>query len=77
MRGVLYATIWYGGTKSASSSVRFIVVKLGMLLSGSTNGGLITIAVSYLEGKVLIIGGAWLGMKFFGLPYGGFSNTSC
>jgi hypothetical protein len=48
-----------------------------MLLSGFTIGGLITIAVSDLEGKVLMIGGAWLGVKFFGIPYGGFSNASC
>jgi hypothetical protein len=47
-----------------------------MLLSGSTIGGLITIAVSGLEDKVLMIGGAWLGVKFFGMPYGGFSNVS-
>jgi hypothetical protein len=48
-----------------------------MLLSGSIIGGLITIAASDLEGKVLMTGGAWLGMKFFSMPYGGFSNASC
>jgi hypothetical protein len=48
-----------------------------MLLSGSTVGGLITIAVSSLESKVLMTGGAWLGVKFFGMPYGGFSMVSC
>jgi hypothetical protein len=47
-----------------------------MLLSGSTIGGLIIIAVSGLEGKVLMTGGAWLGAKFFGMPYGGFSIVS-
>jgi hypothetical protein len=46
-------------------------------LSGSTIGGLITIAMSGLEGKVLLTGGAWLGVKFFGMPYGGSSNASC
>jgi hypothetical protein len=46
-------------------------------VEGSTIGGLITIAVSDLEGKVLMIGGAWLGVKFFGMPYRGFSNASC
>jgi hypothetical protein len=53
MGGVLYVTIWYGGTKLASSLVHLIVAELGMLLSGSASGGLITIAVSRLEGKVL------------------------
>jgi hypothetical protein len=48
-----------------------------MLLSVSTIGGLITIAVSDLEGKVLMIRGAWLDVKFFGMLYGGFSNASC
>jgi hypothetical protein len=41
------------------------------------SGGLITIAVSGLEGKVLMIRGAWLGVKFFSMPYGGFSKISC
>jgi hypothetical protein len=54
-----------------------VVVELGMLLSGSTIGGLITIGVSGLEGKVLMTRGAWLGVKFFGMPYGGFSKVSC
>jgi hypothetical protein len=48
-----------------------------MLLSGSTIDGLITIVVSGLEGKVLMTEGAWLGVKFFGISYGGFFNTSC
>jgi hypothetical protein len=48
-----------------------------MLLSGSTTGGLITIAVSRLEGKALMIRGVWLGVKFFNMPYGGFSSVSC
>jgi hypothetical protein len=77
MGGVLYAPIQYGGTKLASSLVRLVVAELGMLLSGSNIGGLITIAVSGLEGKVLMTGGAWLGVKFFGMRYGGFSNVSC
>jgi hypothetical protein len=47
-----------------------------MLLSGSIIGGLITKAVSGLKGKVLTTGGAWLGVKFFGRPYGGFSKVS-
>jgi hypothetical protein len=47
-----------------------------MLLSGSTISGLIIIAVSDLEGKVLMIGGAWLGVMFFGMSYGGFSKVS-
>jgi hypothetical protein len=29
-----------------------------------------------LEGKALITGGAWLGVKPFNMPYGGFSNGS-
>jgi hypothetical protein len=48
-----------------------------MLLSGLTIGGLITIAISGFEGKVLMTGGAWLGVKFFSMPYGGFSSVSC
>jgi hypothetical protein len=48
-----------------------------MLLSSSNIGGLITITVSRLEGEVLMTGGACLGAKFFGLPYGGFSDVSC
>jgi hypothetical protein len=48
-----------------------------MVLSGSIIGGLITIAVSGLEGKVLMTRGIWLGVKFFGMSYGGFSNVSC
>jgi hypothetical protein len=47
-----------------------------MLLSGSTICGLITKAVFSLEVKVLITGGAWLGVKPFSMPYGGFSNGS-
>jgi hypothetical protein len=47
-----------------------------MLLSGSTIGGLITMAVSSLDGKALIIEGVWLGVKPFSMPYGGFSNGS-
>jgi hypothetical protein len=47
-----------------------------MLLCDSTIGGLITIAVSGLEGKVLMTGGTWLGVKFFGMPYRGFFNVS-
>jgi hypothetical protein len=70
--GVLYATVRYGGTKLASSLVQLVVVELGMLLSGSIIGGLITIAVSGFEGKVVMTGGAWLGVKFFNMPYGGF-----
>jgi hypothetical protein len=77
MGGVLYMTVWYGGTKLASSLVRLVVAELGMLLSGSTTGGLITIAVSRLEGKALMIRGVWLGVKFFNMPYGGFSSVSC
>jgi hypothetical protein len=77
MGGVLYATVWYGGTKLASSLVRPVVAELGMLLSGSTIGGLITIVVSGLEGKVLMTGGDWLGVKFFGMSYRAFSNASC
>jgi hypothetical protein len=77
MGGVPYTTVWYGGTKLASSLVWLVAAKVGMLLSGSTIGGLITIAVSGLEGKVLMTGGAWLGVKFFGMPYRGFSNASC
>jgi hypothetical protein len=72
MGGVLYVAIWYSGTKLASSLIQFTVAELGMLLGVSTNGGLITIAVSSLEGKVLMTEGAWLGVKFFGMPYGGF-----
>jgi hypothetical protein len=53
------------------------VAELGMLLSGSTTGGLITIAVFGLEGKVLMIGGAWLGVKFVDMLYRGFSSVSC
>jgi hypothetical protein len=75
--GILYVIVWYGGTKLANSLVRLVVAELGMLLSGSNIGGLITIAVSGLEGKVLMIGGTWLGVKFFDMPYGGFSNVSC
>jgi hypothetical protein len=41
-----------------------------MLLSGSTIDGLITVAVSDLEGKMLMTTGAWVGVKFFGKPYG-------
>jgi hypothetical protein len=52
------------------------MVELCMLLSGSTIGGLITMAISSLVGKALIIGGAWLGVKPFGMPYRGFSNGS-
>jgi hypothetical protein len=77
MGGVLYATVSYGGTKLASSLVRLVVAELGMLLSCSTIGGLITIAVSGLEGNVLMTGGVWLDVKFFSMPYGEFSNTSC
>jgi hypothetical protein len=47
-----------------------------MLLCDSTIGGLITIAVSGLEGKVLMTGGTWLGVKFFSMPYRGFFNVS-
>jgi hypothetical protein len=77
MGGVLYATVWYGGTKLASLLVWLVVAKLGMLLSGSTVGGLITIAVSGLKGKVLITGGVYLVVKFFDMLYRGFSNVSC
>jgi hypothetical protein len=76
MGGVLYATVWYGGTKLVSSLVWLIVAELGMLLSGSIIGGLITIAVSGLEVKVLMTVGAWLGVRFFDMPYEGFSNVS-
>jgi hypothetical protein len=48
-----------------------------MLLSGSTIGGLITFAVSGLEGKVLMTEGSLPGVKLFGMPYRGFSNASC
>jgi hypothetical protein len=48
-----------------------------MLLNGSTISGLITIVISDLEGKVLMTGGAWLGVKFFGMSYGGVSKVSC
>jgi hypothetical protein len=74
MGGVLYTTIWYGGTKLTYSLVRLIVAILGMLLSGSTSSGFITIVVSSLVGKVIIAGGVWPGVKPFGLPHGGFSN---
>jgi hypothetical protein len=57
--------------------VPLIVAKLDMLLSDSIIGGLITIEVSGLEGRVLMTGGTWLGVKFFGMSYGGFSNVSC
>jgi hypothetical protein len=77
MGGVLYATVWYGGTKLASSLVRLVAAELGMLLRGSTIGGLITIAVSGLKSKVLMTGGDWLGVMFFGMPYRGFFNASC
>jgi hypothetical protein len=77
MGGVLYATVWYGGTKLANSFLRLIVAELGILLSGSTIGGLITIAVCVFERKALITGDAWLGVKPFDMPYGGFSNGSC
>jgi hypothetical protein len=77
MGGVLYMIVWYGGTKLANSLVQLVVAELGMLLSGSTIGGLIIIAVSSIEGKVLMTEGAWLGVKFFDRPYGGFSNVSC
>jgi hypothetical protein len=77
MGGTLCAVLRYGGTKLANSLVRLVVAELGMLLSGSTSGGLITINVSGLGGKVLIAEGAWLGVKPFGMPYGGFSNGSC
>jgi hypothetical protein len=74
---VLYLTVWYGGTKLANSLARLIVAELGMLLIGSIIGGLITIVVCRLEGKVLMIGGTWLGVKFFGMSYGGLYNVSC
>jgi hypothetical protein len=77
MGGVLYATVWYGGTKLPSSLAQLVAAELGMLLSNSTIGGLITIAVSGLEVKMLMTEGACLVVKFFGMPYRGFSNASC
>jgi hypothetical protein len=74
---MLCVTVRYGGTKLANSLVRSVVAELGMLLSGSTIGGLITMAVSGLGGKLFIVGGAWLGVKPFDMPYGGFSKCSC
>jgi hypothetical protein len=52
------------------------VAERGMLLSGSTISGLITMVISGLEGKALITGGAWLGVKPFNMPYGGFFSGS-
>jgi hypothetical protein len=77
MGGVLYVIVWYGGTKVVNLLVRLAVAELGMLLSGSNIGGLITVVVSGFEGRTLMTGGAWLGVKFFGMPYRGFSNVSC
>jgi hypothetical protein len=76
MGGVLHMTVWYGEMKLANSLVRLRVAELGMLLSGSTSGGLLTIVVSSLRGKVLIVGGIWLGVKLFDMTYGGLSNGS-
>jgi hypothetical protein len=56
--------------------VQLVVAKLDMLLSSSNIVGLITMAISGLEGKALITGGAWLGVKPFGMPYRGFSDGS-
>jgi hypothetical protein len=63
-------------TKLANSLALPVVAELSVLLSGSTIRRLITMAISGLGGKVLITGGAWLGVKPFGMPYEGFSNGS-
>jgi hypothetical protein len=60
----------------ATSLVQLVVAELGMLLSGSNIGGIITMAISDLEGKALITRGIWLGVKPFGMSYEGFSDGS-
>jgi hypothetical protein len=76
IRGMLCVNVQYSGTKLANSLIRPIVAELGLLSSDSTSGGLITIVVSGFGGKILISGGAWLGVKSFGIPYRGFFNSS-
>jgi hypothetical protein len=74
---MLCVTVWYGGTKLANSLVWLVVFNHGRLSSGSTSDGLITIAIPGFGGKVLIVGGAYLDVKPFSMPYGGFSSGSC